>query len=209
MLNGVYAAQAKKRPGARGRARVGGELRGVERRGEGHLPDPGVRHPARAREQRCLQVQLHVRVARVRRSYIGALGVSHSILIPGHKKINALLLEMEQGPPPAGGPPPQVAQIQEIGKRRPARRWCSTCPRVILLLMIWQRVGAAAAASRLSARRGAIAGALRPGLRRRAGSPCPLDRRDVARRALHEPARIGGQVVHQLGKRERASARSR
>ena len=32
--------------------------------------------------------------------------------------INALLLEMEQGPPPVGGPPPQLAQVEALSKRR-------------------------------------------------------------------------------------------
>ena len=71
--------------------------------------------------------------------FIGALGVSHSVLIPGHKKINALLLEMEQGPPPAGGPPPQVAQIQALGKRQAAAgASLNVVVAVILTLMIWQ-----------------------------------------------------------------------
>ena len=34
--------------------------------------------------------------------YVVAIGISHSILIPGHKRINALLAEMEQGPADRG-----------------------------------------------------------------------------------------------------------
>jgi hypothetical protein len=71
--------------------------------------------------------------------FIAALGVAHSILIPGHKRINALLLEMEQGPPPVGGPPPQVAQIQVLGKRQAAAGMSlNIVLTVILVLMIWQ-----------------------------------------------------------------------
>ena len=102
--------------------------------------------------------------------FIGALGVSHSILIPGHKKINALLLEMEQGPPPAGGPPPQVAQIQALGKRQAAAGMSlNVVLTVILVLMIWQP---AEVSSEPGARLGATARGARPGLRRRAGSRC-------------------------------------
>jgi hypothetical protein len=58
---------------------------------------------------------------------------------PGGKRIQELMIEMEQGPPPAGGPPPQVAQIQEIGKRLdtggPA---LSIIVVLILFLMVWK-----------------------------------------------------------------------
>jgi hypothetical protein len=71
--------------------------------------------------------------------FIGALGVSHAVLIPGHRKINALLLEMEQGPPPAGGPPPQLAQIEALGKRQAAAgASLNVVVAVILILMIWK-----------------------------------------------------------------------
>ena len=48
---------------------------------------------------------------------------------------------MEQGPPPAGGPPPQVAQIQALGKRQAAAgASLNVVVAVILVLMIWQPV---------------------------------------------------------------------
>src|SRR5262249_11978383 len=73
------------------------------------------------------------------RLFIIALGIPHSVLIPGHRKINGLLLEMEQGPPPVGGPPPQVAQIQALGKRQGgAAMVLDLLLVVILCLMIWQ-----------------------------------------------------------------------
>ena len=71
--------------------------------------------------------------------YVIAIGISHAILIPGHKKINALLLEMEQGPPPAGGPPPQVAELEAIGKRMAAAgATLNVFVVVFLVLMIWK-----------------------------------------------------------------------
>jgi hypothetical protein len=71
--------------------------------------------------------------------YVTAIAISHAVLIPGHKKINALLLEMEQGGPPAGGPPPQVAQLQAIGKRMAAAgATLNVFVVVFLVLMIWK-----------------------------------------------------------------------
>ena len=71
--------------------------------------------------------------------FVIALGVSHSTLIPGHRKINELLAEMEQGPPPAGGPPPQVVQIEALGKKQAASgAFLNLMVVVILTLMIWK-----------------------------------------------------------------------
>jgi Predicted integral membrane protein (DUF2269) len=71
--------------------------------------------------------------------FVIALGISHSVLIPGHRRINGLLLEMEQGPPPVGGPPPQVAQIQALGQKQGGAAMVLDVILVaILALMIWQ-----------------------------------------------------------------------
>jgi len=71
--------------------------------------------------------------------FVIAVGISHSVLMPGHRKINGLLLEMEQGPAPVGGPPPQVAQIQALGKKQGGSAMVLDLLLVaILSLMIWQ-----------------------------------------------------------------------
>jgi hypothetical protein len=71
--------------------------------------------------------------------FIIAIGISHALLIPGHRKINSLLLEMEQGPAPVGGPPPQVAQIQALGQTQGVTAMVLDLILVaILCLMIWQ-----------------------------------------------------------------------
>src|SRR5919201_334880 len=49
--------------------------------------------------------------------YIVAIGLSHAIMIPGAKRLGVLMSEMVNGPPPTGGPPPQVAEMQTIGQR--------------------------------------------------------------------------------------------
>jgi hypothetical protein len=138
MLNGLYAAQAQKRPGAPGRAVAEANL-AVSTIAEKVIylvPIFGILlvvSSDKAIEFSDTWVWLSLAL------YIGALGASHSILFPGAKKINALLLEMEQGPPPAGGPPPQVAQIQTLGKRQAATgATLNVVLAVILILMIWK-----------------------------------------------------------------------
>jgi len=71
--------------------------------------------------------------------YVGAIGISHSILIPGHKRINALLAELEQGPPSAGAPAPQVVELQATGTRMAAAgATLNVCVVIFLVLMVWK-----------------------------------------------------------------------
>src|SRR3954471_6228194 len=49
--------------------------------------------------------------------YILTIGFVHSLHLPNLKKMGELMAEMNAAPPPAGGPPPQVAELQERGKR--------------------------------------------------------------------------------------------
>ena len=53
--------------------------------------------------------------------FIVSLGISHGVLLPRVRRMNALMEEMAAGgPPPAGapaGPPPQVAQIAALGQQ--------------------------------------------------------------------------------------------
>ena len=138
MLNGLYAAQAQKRPGPTGRAvsEANFAVSDVAEKVIYLIPIFGILLVLASDggiEFKNTFVWLGLLL------YIGALGVSHSVLIPGHKKINALLLEMEQGPPPAGGPPPQVAQIQALGKKQAAAGGSlNVVVAVILVLMVWQ-----------------------------------------------------------------------
>ena len=138
VLNGLYAAQATKRPGPAGRAvsEANFAVSNIAEKVIYVIPVFGillVLASGGAFKFSDTFVWLSFAL------FIGALGVSHSILIPGHKKINALLLEMEQGPPPAGGPPPEVAQIQALGKRQAAAGGSlNVVLALILILMIWQ-----------------------------------------------------------------------
>ncbi len=138
MLNGIYAAQAQKRPGPTGRA-VSEANYFVSHIGELFIyaiPVFGillvlVGHPLWKFSQTWIWLALLL--------YVVAIGISHAILIPGHKRINALMAEMEQGPPPAGGPPPQLVEIQAIGKQMaPAGAALNVFVVVFLILMIWK-----------------------------------------------------------------------
>jgi uncharacterized membrane protein len=138
MLNGLYAAQAQRRPGPAGRA-VSEANYAVSTIGEYFIyaiPVFGillviVGDPLWKFSQTWIWLSLLL--------YVFAIGISHSILIPGHRKINALLADVEQGPPPTAGPPPQVAQIQALGKRQAAAGATLNVVVVIfLILMIWK-----------------------------------------------------------------------
>lgn len=50
--------------------------------------------------------------------YIVALGVSHAVHLPNLRRMNALMGELASGgPAAAGGPPPQVAELEARGKK--------------------------------------------------------------------------------------------
>lgn len=53
--------------------------------------------------------------------FVVSLGVSHGVLLPRVRRMNALMEEMgAAGPPPAGapaGPPPQVGMLETLGKQ--------------------------------------------------------------------------------------------
>jgi uncharacterized membrane protein len=51
--------------------------------------------------------------------YIVGIGLSHAIVLPNARRINALMDELAVGGAPgAGGPPPQALELEERGKRQ-------------------------------------------------------------------------------------------
>ena len=69
--------------------------------------------------------------------YVIALGIAHGVLIPNAKRMIELQREMAAGPPPAGGPPPQVAQMEAAGKKLAAGGMTNNLLLIaILVLMI-------------------------------------------------------------------------
>lgn len=138
MLNGIYAAQAQKRPGPGGRA-VSEANYFVSTVGEKFIyaiPIFGILLVL-ASDKAWKFSQTWIWLALL--IYVVAIGISHAVLIPGHKRINALLAEMEQGPPPVGGPPSQAIELQAIGKKMAAAGATLNVFVVIFLaLMIWK-----------------------------------------------------------------------
>jgi hypothetical protein len=138
MLNGIYAAQAQKRQGPAGRA-VSEANEFVSNIGEKFIyliPVFGILlviFSNKAWKFSTTFVWLALLL------YAIAIGISHAVMIPGQRKINELLLQMEQNPPAAGGAPPQVAEVQAIGKRMaPAGAVLNLLVVAILFVMVWK-----------------------------------------------------------------------
>ena len=120
MLNGVYAVQARQRPGREGLAIFQANefvtLRVAEFAIYGVfvfglitaiLGDPYIKFS---------QAWLSIAMA----LYIVGIAISHAVMIPGTKKMGQLLTTLADGPPPgaaAGGPPPEVAEVEALGRR--------------------------------------------------------------------------------------------
>ena len=137
MLNGIYAAQSQKNPGAPGRAisEANEYVSSVAEKVIYLIPIFGillvlVSDDAWKFSQTWIWLAILV--------YIAAIGVAHSVLIPGHRRINELLREMENAPP-AGGAPPQVAEIEKLGQRQAMAGMFNNLAVVVLIaLMIWK-----------------------------------------------------------------------
>jgi hypothetical protein len=71
--------------------------------------------------------------------YVVGIGLSHGVMMPGEKRLGVLMREMLAGPPPAGGPPPQVAEMQSIGQRLgTVGPILDLILVVIIFLMVWK-----------------------------------------------------------------------
>ncbi len=71
--------------------------------------------------------------------YVLSLGVSHGALMPAARKMLDLQRELVAAGPPAGGPPPQAAQLEALGKRVGGLSMVLNLSLVaILVLMIWK-----------------------------------------------------------------------
>jgi len=71
--------------------------------------------------------------------YLVAIGLVHAIMLPGSKRLRTLMEEMLAGPPPAGGAPPQVAEMQTIGQRMgTVGAILDVILVVIIFLMVWK-----------------------------------------------------------------------
>lgn len=138
-LNALYAAQARKRPGAPGRA----------------VSEANFAVSAIAEYVIYLVAVFGIVLVLVTDAwdfdqtwiwlaivlFVVALGISHGVLIPSHTKMNVLLAELEQAPAPgaAGGGAPLLAQVDVLAKRQAAAgAVLDVIVVVFLVLMIWK-----------------------------------------------------------------------
>lgn len=75
--------------------------------------------------------------------YFVSLGVVHGAHLPNIRRMNALMAELNAGMPPAGGPtggpPPQVAELEERGKRAAITgAFLNLILVIIIVLMVWK-----------------------------------------------------------------------
>jgi hypothetical protein len=139
LLNGVYATRAKKRPPAEALAVVEDNAWVSMKVAEVFiyltavfgLGLVGLSDKAWKFSQTWVWSALVV--------YIVGLGISHGLLMPRVKKLIALMREVVTGGAPAGGPPPQVAEMEklepQIGGISMALNLILV---VVLVLMIWK-----------------------------------------------------------------------
>jgi hypothetical protein len=147
-LNGVYGAQAKQRPGAEGlavaeanyRVSVIGELfiyavfvLGILLVVESKLPGTNTRFADFS--DTWVWVSMTI--------YLGALAVSHAVLLPSVRRIIALMRELvAMGPPPVGataGPPPAAVELEKVDRRVAITGTSLDLALVaILVLMVWK-----------------------------------------------------------------------
>lgn len=117
VLNGLYGAQAKKRPGVGGLA-IGEatfEVGKVAQIVIYTVPIWGIGLLGMS-DGVWEFSQLWVWLSLV--LYVVAVGISHAVMKPSAKRMNVLAAEMvNAGGPPAGGPPPQVVEMEGIGKK--------------------------------------------------------------------------------------------
>ena len=137
-LNALYGAESKKRPGPGGRGitEANVAVTGVAEWFIYSIPVTGiflVLASGGAWEFTQAWIWLSIVV------YVGAIGVSHAVLIPNAKRIVGLLAEMEQQGPPAGGPPPQAARLQALGAQQAKAGTLMHLFTVVLVaLMVWK-----------------------------------------------------------------------
>lgn len=80
--------------------------------------------------------------------YLIGLGTAQSVMVPGHRRLNRLMDELTSASAPSGGaqiasgPPPQVAEIEALGKRLAATgAFLNLVLVVIVFLMVFKPGG--------------------------------------------------------------------
>ena len=143
MLNGIRGAEAKKRPGPGGLAigESGHRVNTVAEYVIYAVPVFGIGLVFMS-DGNWTFAQTWVWLSLL--LYVIGIGVSHAVLIPAEKRMNALAAELvAAGPPPvgapAGSPPPQVAEMEGLEKKLAASGgYLNLTVVVILCLMVFK-----------------------------------------------------------------------
>jgi uncharacterized membrane protein len=137
MLNGIYAAQAQKRPGPPGRAvsEANFAVSQIAEKVIYLIPIFGILLVVTSGDAwKFSQTWLWLSIL----LYVAALGVATGVMTPGHRRINTLLAEMENTPP-AGGAPPQVVELQQVGQRLAmGGAFLDLAVVALIALMVWK-----------------------------------------------------------------------
>lgn len=143
-LNGLYGAEAKKRKGVGGLAiaEANFNVSNIAEYVIYSVPIFGILLVLASPHSVWKFSQTWIWLAIV--LYVGALGVSHGVMIPTSKRMQVLMRELNaMGPPPAGaarsGPPPQVAEMEALGKKLGTfGPLLDVTLIVIITLMVWK-----------------------------------------------------------------------
>lgn len=138
LLNGVYGAEAKKRRGAEGLAifQANERVSGIGQVFILLVPLWGIglvfmSDGAWGFSQTWVWLAIVI--------YAIALTVALAVIRPAANRHESLMKELIGGPAPAGGPPPQVAQLEANGKRMAMAGGLTHLALVaVLVLMIWK-----------------------------------------------------------------------
>ena len=138
MLNGIHGMQAKKRKGREGLAIMDSTIAvsGVAQKFVYGVFLLGILLIVASDDAWKFS---HLWISAAMGLYIVAVGLSHGVLQKNVKRMRALMAERAEGPPPAGGPPPQVAELERRGKTVGIASMVLDLFLVaILALMIWK-----------------------------------------------------------------------
>jgi uncharacterized membrane protein len=145
MLNGLYGAEVRKRPGPGGLAIAQANYR-VSMVAEYFIYAiivlgfalVGLSDGAWTISQTWVWLSVVL--------FVVSLGISHGVLLPRVRRMNALMEEMvAAGPPPAGapaGPPPQVERIAALGQQVGAASGVLHLTTLVLLYLMVFKPGA-------------------------------------------------------------------
>ncbi len=116
MLNGIYASQAAKRTTTGGRA-ISEANFAVSKIAEYviySIPIWGLALVGMSdKEWKFSQTWVWLSLL----IYIAAIGISHAVMFPGHRRVNELLAEMETTPAAAATGSPQSTEMAQVGQK--------------------------------------------------------------------------------------------